>query len=305
MSHLLGQRAVVIGAGIGGLSAAGALAGYFAQVDVLERDHLPDSVRSRAGTPQDRHSHGLLAGGLEAIGAIFPGIEGDLECAGAVRVRTTQDVCYERADIGMLPQRDLGRSLLCATRPLIEAVIRQRVRAHTNIRLHSGARATEIRPASSAGATASVRFGSEAGRSETLHADLVVDASGRGGLTLSMFDAIGWNRPEVSEVGMDLHYATVLVQIPADAPTGWKLALTLPDPPHSARHGVLIPVEENRWTVTIADHGGAPIESWDAFLEALRGLATPTMYNALFRAVRPSHIRHYAFHASQWRHIRQ
>ena len=38
MSHLLGQRAVVIGAGIGGLSAAGALAGYFGQVDVLERD---------------------------------------------------------------------------------------------------------------------------------------------------------------------------------------------------------------------------------------------------------------------------
>ena len=303
MSHLLGQRAVVIGAGIGGLSAAGALAGFFRQVDVLERDHLPKSVRSRAGTPQDRHTHGLLAGGLEAIGTIFPGIEGDLESAGAVRVKVAQDVCYERADIGVLPQRDLGRSLLSATRPLIESVIRQRVRTHTNITLHSGARATEIRPAPSTGAMASVRFDTEAGHSETLQADLVVDASGRGGLTLSMFDAIGWNRPEVSEVGIDLRYATVLVQIPPDAPGAWKLAATMPDPPRSASHGVLFPVEENRWTMTIADHGGAPIELWEAFLEALRGLATTTMYDALCRADRPSYIRHYAFHTSQWRHF--
>ena len=34
----LGQRAVVIGAGIGGLSAAGALAKYFERVDIIERD---------------------------------------------------------------------------------------------------------------------------------------------------------------------------------------------------------------------------------------------------------------------------
>jgi 2-polyprenyl-6-methoxyphenol hydroxylase-like FAD-dependent oxidoreductase len=303
MSHLLGQRAVVIGAGIGGLSAAGALAGYFGQVDVLERDHLPESVRSRAGTPQDRHSHGLLAGGLEAIAEVFPGIEKDLEFAGAVRVRVAQDLCYERADVGVLPQRDLGRSLLCATRPLIESVIRQRARAHTNVRFRSGARATEIRPASSAVAPASVRFETEEGRSEMLEADLVVDASGRGGLTLSMFDAIGWNHPEVSEVGVDLRYATVVVQLPADAPSAWKLAVTMPDPPVLERHAVLFPVEDNRWTVTVADHGGAPIESWEAFLEALRGLATPTMYNALHRVDRPSYIRHYAFRASQWRHF--
>lgn len=36
MGTLFGQRAVVVGAGIGGLSAAGALAGYFGQVVILE-----------------------------------------------------------------------------------------------------------------------------------------------------------------------------------------------------------------------------------------------------------------------------
>ena len=62
----LGKRAVVIGAGMGGLTAAGALAQYFERVDILERDQLAATVRSRSGTPQDRHPHGLLAGGLRA-----------------------------------------------------------------------------------------------------------------------------------------------------------------------------------------------------------------------------------------------
>ena len=74
-SHKLGKRAVVIGAGIGGLATAGALAQYFEQVDILERDRLAATAGSRSGTPQDRHPHGLLAGGLRALDQIFPGFK--------------------------------------------------------------------------------------------------------------------------------------------------------------------------------------------------------------------------------------
>jgi cation diffusion facilitator CzcD-associated flavoprotein CzcO len=38
MSGKLGRRAVVVGAGTSGLSAAGVLAKYFDQIDILERD---------------------------------------------------------------------------------------------------------------------------------------------------------------------------------------------------------------------------------------------------------------------------
>jgi hypothetical protein len=95
MSSLFGRRAVVVGGGIGGLSVAGALAGYFEQVDVLERDRLTASVESRSGTAQDRHPHGLLAGGLKALGEIFPGFERDLAGAGAVPVGLAQDARFE------------------------------------------------------------------------------------------------------------------------------------------------------------------------------------------------------------------
>ena len=97
-SHRLGKRAVVIGAGIGGLSAAGALAQYFERVDILERDRLATSVASRSGTPQDRHPHGLLAGGLRALDQIFPGYKRDLAAAGGVPVTFARNVQFERPD---------------------------------------------------------------------------------------------------------------------------------------------------------------------------------------------------------------
>src|SRR6267143_458018 len=135
MSGLLGQRAVVVGAGIGGLSMAGALAKYFEQVEIFERDRLTSSAASRSGTPQDRHPHGLLAGGLEALGEIFPSFERDLAGAGAVLVRIAQDFQYERPDVGALPRRDFGISVLCASRSLIELVLRRRAEAMPNISL--------------------------------------------------------------------------------------------------------------------------------------------------------------------------
>jgi hypothetical protein len=113
---------------------AGALAQYFEQVEILERDRLTAFAASRPGTPQDRHPHGLLAGGLQALGEIFPGFERDLARAGAVRVRLGQDIRYERPDVGVLPRRDFGLSLLCASRPLIELVLRRRAEAIPNMR---------------------------------------------------------------------------------------------------------------------------------------------------------------------------
>jgi 2-polyprenyl-6-methoxyphenol hydroxylase-like FAD-dependent oxidoreductase len=304
MSSLLGQRAVVVGAGIGGLATAGALAKYFAQVEIFERDPLTTSPSSRSGTAQDRHPHGLLAGGLQALGEIFPGYESDLAKAGAVSVRVARDIRYEHPDVGVLPKRDFGLSLLCASRPLIELVLRRRAEAIANIALRPECRVTGIVPTPSGAAVNSIRFDPGSGRSETLAADLVVDASGRGALTLTLLDALGWERPEVTEVGVDLSYATAVVPIPSNAPPDWKLVLTQPDPPALALHAFLIPAEDSRWMIAIADHGAtARPETWDSYLEASRSLATPTLYNALCYATPPSGIRHYRFPASTWKHF--
>jgi len=283
----LGGRAVVIGAGMGGLAAAGALAKYFERVDILERDRLTASVGSRSGTPQDRHPHGLLAGGLRALDQIFPGFKRDLAAAGAVPVAVAQDMQFERPDVGVLPKRDFGISLLCATRPLIELVLRRRAEAVANITLRPASRVTGIVPTIGGAGASGVQVVNSSGRSETLDTDLVVDASGRGAPTLTLLDALGWDRPQTTEIGVDISYATAVVEIPPTATADWKLVLTQPDPPHLALHAVLVPTEDGRWIIAIADHSAtAWIETWDAFLEASRSLITPTVCNAL-RYARP------------------
>jgi glycine/D-amino acid oxidase-like deaminating enzyme len=68
----IGKQAGVIGAGMAGLAAAGAIADYFEQVIVLERDRLPDQAVPRLGALQSRHLHGLLPGGQRALTDLFP-----------------------------------------------------------------------------------------------------------------------------------------------------------------------------------------------------------------------------------------
>jgi 2-polyprenyl-6-methoxyphenol hydroxylase-like FAD-dependent oxidoreductase len=303
MSNLFGRRAVVVGGGIGGLSVAGVLAGYFERVVVLERDRLSAAAQSRPGTAQDRHPHGLLAGGLEALDEIFPGFARDLAAAGAVPVRGAQEVQHERADVGILPKRDFGTSILCASRPLIEQVLRRRAMSTANIALRSECRVTEIVTAE--GAVRGVRFDTRPGRAETLKADLVVDASGRGGLTRTLFDTLGWAQPKSTEIGVDISYSTAVVQIPADAVADWKIVLTLPNPPTLSQNAVLLPHEDGRWIVTLVDRGAkTPPQSWDGFLDALAGLSTRTIHDALRRAKPPAEgLRHYGFPTSYWRHF--
>jgi 2-polyprenyl-6-methoxyphenol hydroxylase-like FAD-dependent oxidoreductase len=73
------KQAVIIGAGIGGLAAAKAVAPHFEKVIVFNRDALPDGPAPRPGTPRARHTHNLLAGGFRALDEhLFPGIELDL-----------------------------------------------------------------------------------------------------------------------------------------------------------------------------------------------------------------------------------
>src|SRR5215471_8867415 len=143
-STLIGKQAVVIGAGMGGITAAGALADRFDQIVVLERDTLPSEPAYRAGTPQARHVHALLLSGQRALTELFPGFEQDLARAGAVPLRAGLDVRIERPGYDPFPQRDLGWFSYALSRPTIESVVRQRVEGFANITLRQQCRVTEM-----------------------------------------------------------------------------------------------------------------------------------------------------------------
>jgi hypothetical protein len=46
-SYNLGERAIVVAGGLGGLSAARALSGHFRPIVILDRDDLPDRATPR------------------------------------------------------------------------------------------------------------------------------------------------------------------------------------------------------------------------------------------------------------------
>jgi 2-polyprenyl-6-methoxyphenol hydroxylase-like FAD-dependent oxidoreductase len=305
MEYGAGKRAVVIGAGIGGLASAQAVSRHFEQVIILERDALPVEWGSRKGTPQDKHPHALLSGGLRALETLFPRIGEDLIQAGAVRVRNSLDVRFELPDLDPLPRRDLGSALNTMSRPLIDGVLRRRIAQSSNILIRDRCRVTAIQPSARDTPGGSVRFEPADGQPEELTADLIVDASARGTLTLEALRATGTPLPEETVIGVDLVYNTAVIN--ADTvPRDWKLALTFSDPSKSSRWGSLIPIEAGRHMAITADwDGGGRLHSdeWGVFLDHVQGLRTATIYDTIRRAKPVGGTRHFGFPANIWRHF--
>jgi 2-polyprenyl-6-methoxyphenol hydroxylase-like FAD-dependent oxidoreductase len=304
VSTLIGKQAVVIGAGMGGLTAAGALADHFDNVVVLERDTLPSEPTYRAGTPQARHVHGLLLSGQRALSELFPGFEQDLARAGAVPLRVGLDVRVERPGYDPFPQRDLGWFGYAASRPAIERAVRQRVESRANITLRQRCRVQEVLGSPTDEAVAGVRYENGNGTSETITADLVIDASGRGTPTLGLLQSIGRPLPEETTIGIDLGYATSIFFIPDDAPTDWKGVMTFGRAPQNSRGGLMLPLEGKRWMVTIGGrHGDVPPGDEEGFLTYAKALRTPTIYNAISHAKRLDGVARYGFPESVRRHF--
>jgi len=230
------------------------LADFFERVIVWKMTRYR---RHRPGTPQSKHLHALLAGGLHALNRLFPGFEDSLSEAGAVPLRMGYDDRIERPGYDPFPQRDLGILIYGMTRPLLDFTTRKRLGEYRNIELRESCRAQQFIPAPG-GTVTVVRCENSDGTSERLAADFVVDASGHGSLTLALLQSLGWPLPEETSIGVDIGYATALLDIPEDAPTDWIGARTLPDYPRNKRAAAILPVEGNSW--------------WAIRREATRGL---------------------------------
>lgn len=277
----VGRRAVVIGAGIGGLAAAGAVAEFFDEVVILERDRLRSDATPRSGVPQGRHLHGLLGGGLEALCALFPDFAAKLAKAGAVPIRMSTDFC---AEIGARQRKrqDLGWQAFMQSRPLLEFVMLQALTACPNISVFCGHRVLGFAATPDGAQVTGVRHAVSDNGAETLAADLVIDASGRGAPTLSLLQALNRPAPKEIEISADLSYATAVFSIPEDAPKDWLAAVTRADSPQSGRAGVVNAIEHGLWIVTLCGRGDEqPPADPAGFMDYARGLPTQTIYNAI------------------------
>jgi hypothetical protein len=134
-------------------------------------------------------------------------------------------------------------------------------------------------------------------------ADLVVDASGRGQLTVSHLKSTG--RPfQQTEIDIDIKYSTAVLDVPDDVSRDWKAVVMHNKAPNLSRRAVLLPIEGKRWLMTALgyrdDH---PPTEWSQILCFLQHLTTRTIYDAVSKIRPKDNVVRFGLPASVWRHF--
>lgn len=260
------DHAVVLGAGMAGLATAAALASRFDRVTVVDRDTLPRRGHTRTGVPQGRHAHVLLPAGLDGLAELLPGIRHDLTRAGVHLIPASEFRFYLGG--GRLRLHDDALHVCGGTRPLVEGVVRDRLRglpgvtivercdAHSLVTTLDRGRVTGVR----------LRFRDAAHTQDALAADLVVDTTGRGSRTPAWLADLGYPAPDEERMRVGVHYSTRLFhRDPADLDGCRHVVVGIPA--GGRRGGLALAVEGGRWLVTLVGSlGERPPTDLDGFV---------------------------------------
>lgn len=277
-----GKRAVVIGASMGGLLAARVLSAHFEQVTLLERDSFPAAGENRKGVPQGKHAHAVLAQGLTIMEKHFPGLIDRLVSLGADYGDVSELARWYHEGGCHQPTRS-GINAINVSRPLLEAEIRARVLALPNVQAVAGCDVLGLLSTPDNGRVTGVRIiRRKAGSAEeSLMADLVVDASGRGSRTPAWLEGLGYERPLEEEVKVGLTYTSCQYRRKPEHIPGVN-AVIMASSPENPRVGALLSMEGNRWIVTVAGYLGVQATPDHAgMLEFVRWLDDPAIYQVI------------------------
>ncbi|QTD98253.1 FAD-dependent monooxygenase [Streptomyces cyanogenus] len=281
------RSALVIGGSTAGMLAASVLASRFHEVTIVEADRLPAGPEPRKGLPQARHAHLLWSGGVTALEQLLPGITGELTAQGAGLIGVMRDL-VSKAPSGQWFRRftDSRHHMIVCSRDLLDAVIRADVLARRRITLRDGTRVAGL--AGDRHRVTGVRAPAADGRLTTLHADLVIDAGGRGSQADNWLQALGHAPVEERVVDAGVTYASRVYAAPdATATLRYPVVNVQADPRDApGRGGVVVPIEGDRWLVTLSGtRGGEPTADPDAFEHfALTGLKDPVIGRLLTQA---------------------
>lgn len=292
-------HAIVIGGSIAGLTSARVLADHFDLVTVIERDQIPDTPAFRKGVPQGRHPHALLLRGQLILEQLFPGLTQELIDAGAVTVNMGADAKWSVVDqLRISYQSEID--ITSCSRPLLEGTIYRHMLAHPKVHFIQQSQVIGLETDASGTFVTGVRLRQLNGdhrldtSTRTIAADLVVDASGRDSDAPQWLEALGFTLPQETVISSDAGYATRIYRRPAHMPANTKVVYIQTAPPHNTRGGIILPMEGDRWHVTmIGMAGDHPPTDEAGYLEFARSLPSPILYEAIAEAEPLSSISGY------------
>jgi 2-polyprenyl-6-methoxyphenol hydroxylase-like FAD-dependent oxidoreductase len=293
-----GEQAVVVGASMAGLCAARVLADRFARVVVLDRDTLGDDADPRRLVPQGRHPHLLLTAGARLLDGWFPDLTAELYAAGAVKLDLCRDFHWHQAGGA---QRRPSSSLIgpSMSRPLLEWTVRRRVKALPNVDVHGGVHVRGLTFDDQTGRVVAVQIGER----EEIAADLVVDATGRHARTIDWLASHGYPAPATTVVEVDTRYVTRVLRRSNSPPRDWKAAAVI-DEPDTKRLAMLLPIEDDRWILSIAGlNGEVPPTGHGEALTYARQLGSPVIAELIAHCEALGDPITHRFPANQRRHI--
>jgi 2-polyprenyl-6-methoxyphenol hydroxylase-like FAD-dependent oxidoreductase len=281
-----------------GLIAARVLADAYEQVTVVDRDELRQAVAARKGVPQGSHPHVLLASGAQVLGELFPGMLPDL-AATAPLIRNRREIWWSVE--GHLQCQDgppLERPALMASRPFLEYAVRGRVEAMSNVSVRDRNEVVGLVTSQAGDRVVGVRVlpGGSEGAEQELGADLIVDATGRGGRSPVWLTALGYEPPAEEQIRVDVMYASRYVRLPPGAIGDLKIVV---NGPKNATGMFLFAQESDRWILGLAgDAGHHPPTAPEEHLALARTIAPPHVFAALRDAELLSDLRLHRFPAS-------
>lgn len=296
-------HAVVIGASMTGLLTSRILVEYFERVTIIERDCLPQKPEARRGVPQAHHSHALQTQGQRILEQLFPGIEAELTAAGAPNIEWSYNF-YFLSSWGWGANSPSELITPSCSRTFLEWSVRQRLNSYSNLKFVTATQVKGLLTDESNSKITGVQiFSQEESQEQQLQADLVVDASGRNSLLPKWLEKIGHHPPTKTVVNCFGGYSTCWYEIPEGFQADWKGIFVPPKAPDDKRGGFLYPVEGNRWAATaIGVSKDYPPIDRDGFMEFLRSLRTPLIYEAIKDAKPLSPVYGYRHIENSWYH---
>jgi 2-polyprenyl-6-methoxyphenol hydroxylase-like FAD-dependent oxidoreductase len=286
MSKLIGKRALVLGGSMAGLLFARVLSESYAQVTIVDRDRLVGVTSPRRGVPQGVHAHALLARGKQILDELFPGFTEDMRSAGMPMVDMGEMHWYLEGR--RLRNAHTGLVAVTLSRPTMENLVRNRVAALPNVEFMEGYDITGVVTTPGRDRVTGTTVLRHAGtpEEETLVADLVIDATGRGSRSVQWLTDLGYQAPDEERVKIGLSYTTCEFLLPSrPLENDWsEIPLTTPTSPRGAFFGR---VNGDRHILSLTgmlgDHAPVDIEG---FRDYAKSLPIPYVHEAI-RDVEP------------------